>query len=164
MNRVPFQVRLWWLMAVVVLCALDSLAMRGPLSGRGLTAITLLLGGLPMANALIFVLLILLQSSPSRMEQSPGLVGCSIFGTVALLVYCLLSFRQPDVILVLLDRFLNNIGLSHTLFARPAVIGVLLLPQLAVGILGGWLCRRFGPLPGIVRWFNEADGVAYDPR
>ena len=164
MNRVPFQVRLWWLMAVVLLCALDSLAMRGPLSGRGLTAITLLLGGLPMANTLIFGLLFLLQSRPSRVEQSPGLVGYEIFGTVALLVYCLFSFRQPEVILVVLDRFLNNMRLSHTLFARPAVIVVLLLPQLAVGILGGWLCRRFGPLPGIVKWFIEADGVAYHHR
>jgi len=61
MKRSPFQFRLWWLLTLVVVAALDCAAFRSPLSGRHLTLIMILLGVLPMANLLFLALLVSLQ-------------------------------------------------------------------------------------------------------
>jgi hypothetical protein len=61
MKRSPFQLRLWWLLSLVVVAALDCAAFRSPLSGRRLTLIMILLGVLPMANLLFLALLVSLQ-------------------------------------------------------------------------------------------------------
>src|SRR4051794_31380971 len=68
------------LMAVVVLVALDCVAIRTPLSGRSVTAGMLVLGGLPMANILAAGLVPLLPDRSGRCGCHRWLVGFEVVG------------------------------------------------------------------------------------
>src|SRR5215472_12261687 len=81
------------LMAVVTLAALDCVAVRSPLSGRSLTGVLWLVGGLPMANVLTVGLLPLLLGRPRRWDGRPFLVGFVALGALALMLYAALTAR-----------------------------------------------------------------------
>ena len=141
--------RIGWLMVAVAIAALDFAAIGAILgSGTGDFGIFLLLGALPMANVLAVGMLIGLQSS----ESSPFLLGFEAFGAMALALYvALLSWRPRGLVISL--PFVINPVLEQTVGRdRPFVFipilcfgSVVMLgwSQVALALIGGFLCRRF---------------------
>ena len=132
------------LMAVVVLVAVDCAAIRSPLRGQPLTSILLLLGGLPMANILALDLLPALRARSGRGRPPRGLIGFELIGGAALLLYAIIALSDPDWLFEALYHAVNLLW-SVRDPSRVVVLAVfLLLPQLSLGLLGGWLNAKYG--------------------
>ena len=136
MNRSPFQFRLWWLVTLVVVAALDCAALRFPLSGHPLNLIMLLLGVLPMANLLFLGLLFTLQQRTQR--RASFWAGFEIAGLLVLLFYGASTIHHShdhrEMVLAALRLVATP---DHLIF--PAAALVLFLPQVLLAALGGWM-------------------------
>jgi hypothetical protein len=130
------------LMAAALIIALDCAVARSPLSGRPLTVILLLLGGLPMGNVLVVGLLPLIRNLHARREQNPWLVGFEVAGWAGLLLFASIAVYHPDP---LRETIVQSLGSTRALGNHAflaTICSALLLPQLALALLGGWLNSR----------------------
>ena len=142
-----------WLLAIVAVAALNFGAIRawyGMENGTNNNLLDVLcLGALPMLNILAVGSVIGLRHRGSR----PFLLGFEVLGAVSLVLYIALSVLftdsvvRPYLFLVLnpLRRAIRQTGPSVVipiLYGSIAVVW-LSLPQLALGLVGGLLSRRF---------------------
>jgi hypothetical protein len=145
--------RIAWMMAIVALVALDCAAIRElvALKVRStvrvyITCDSLMAGALPMANILAVGLLVGL----GRWRGRPFLVGFEVTGTLALVVCVSLAVLfQEEVIAPYVDlaaepifRALRPGWRSPAPLFYSIVSVMLLTPQVAVALFGGWLTRR----------------------
>ena len=155
------------LMALVGLAALDSMAIRAPLSGRPIVATLLLLGGLPMANLLAIGLLPLLLGRPGGRGARPSIVGFEVVGWATLLLYASFASHRPEALREAVVVALGSVRIHGNAAFLSAVVMALLLPQISLSLLGGWLngrCNvRFAiPWPTVRQDRDETAGVPDD--
>jgi hypothetical protein len=131
------------MMALVLVVALDAGACKALLGGPDLTDL-ILFGALPMANVLALGLYPILMSRYERQGGRPGWVGFEVGGLAALLFYLACSLTMTHPLHEGVGHLLRAIGLvpSSTIFLAGAVV-LLLLPQLALAILGAQLGRIY---------------------
>jgi hypothetical protein len=135
------------LMAVVLLVALDcmtfNILLNRPLFDRNLSEVVFF-GALPMANILAIGLIRLLTERNRRGRTRPFLVGFEGFGGVALLLFVACTWGAAEPIHHGVDDVLRPLSLrpGNPLFLAGAVT-LLLLPQLALASVGGWLVRTY---------------------
>jgi hypothetical protein len=142
--------RIAWVMVAVAIAALDCMAIRARLPRHEHVLddqrdMCLLLGALPMANVLGVGMLIGLRRPGSR----PFLVGFEAFGAMALTCFTVLATGFPRVMLPYLEPFVTSIQRS----IGPSIVGIpivalvvavmLVGPQVAFALAGGFLSRRF---------------------
>jgi F0F1-type ATP synthase assembly protein I len=136
------------LMALVLLVALDvwvckALPLRGPSPDLDLSDL-LIFGALPMANVLAIGLVPLARSRVQHAGRRPALVGFEVGGLVALLLFLVCALNLTHPLHEGVGGVLTAIGLvpPGPVFLACATT-LLLVPQLALALLGGWLCRRY---------------------
>jgi hypothetical protein len=144
----PPRFRSAWIMVAVAIAAINFGAMRA-LFDPGSVGVLLLFGALPMANVLIVGILIARQ----RVRSRPFLLGFEVFGALALSIYVLLSFIAdwPGPIISYLELVWNPLNGVIGAYPPPAqsaigvFVGILMLlgPQLAFALIGGFLSRSF---------------------
>jgi len=143
-------------MAVVIVVAIDCLALRAIDSRNGLAGALhgIALGSLPMVNLLAVGLTLILQE---RRKSRPFLVGFEVFGMLALLLFIAGARVFPDAInsglISVADTFADTsarLGLDYastdigSLVEEVCLVPVLLLlPQLSFALAGGWLTHKF---------------------
>jgi hypothetical protein len=135
-------------MGFVAVVALDLFAIRA-LSSEGKIGILVVLGALPMANVLAVSALVRHRRPGSR----SFLVGFEIFGMMALVFYvALVSYFSNQVVRTYLEPLdtpiEGSIGRHRPYLLIPIGLTVsvvmLVLPQVAFALLGGFLFRRLG--------------------
>ena len=134
------------LMAMVLILALDFGAVRallgGPLFVPDLSDL-LIYGALPMANILAIGSIYLLKSRLDHRGGRPALAGFVIFGMAALLLYLGCSLLATHMIHEGVGAVLRAMGLYPGPIFLAGAVALLLLPQLALALLGGWLGRTY---------------------
>lgn len=146
------------LMAVVALFAFDCaafgvLARAEPVYPELVGLIGL--GVLPMANVLVVGLLPLLRGGSGRCSHFRA--GFEAFGGAALLLFLSLTLLASHGIHQVIDAAVRPLvpPMSPVIHI---VLPILLMPQLAFALLGGWLNRRFE-----VTVTRRAEGSVVDP-
>ena len=146
--------RIGWLMVLIAVVAINLGAMllwsasAGPAAGGGFSRLTnqgLVLGGPPMANLLAVVFLVGRRHFASR----PFLLGFEVFGAMALGLYvAVATLFTKELLFPYVHAVILPLGkpagqpfspaqlLLHMSYAT-AMLG---LPQLAVSLIGGFLC------------------------
>jgi hypothetical protein len=140
--------RIAWVMVAVAIVAFDFAAGRAMVDSGGNVGGFLLLGALPMANILAVGLLIGRRRPGSR----PFLLGFETFGTMALALYVVLTILF-DVDLVayhltpVLDPMSEAVDAFPPFVSIPvlysAIMVMLVLPQVAFALIGGFLARKY---------------------
>ena len=139
--------RIAWLMIFIALAAFNFAAIRGVLDDPTFFRESLAFGFMPMASVLTIGLLIGFLRRRSR----PYLLGFESFGAIASVLYVLLVIFCPNEIIrpytrLFIDPLQEVIGtdlsLSFVLITYTVLVLVLTLPQVAVALVGGFLCRR----------------------
>jgi hypothetical protein len=134
------------MMALVLLGALDTWACKALMSSLLFVpplSELIVLGALPMANVLALGLYPILMSRHEHESGRPGLVGFEVGGLAALLFYLAGSVLMPHPIHDGVGNLLRAIGLvPGPAFLAGAVV-LLLLPQVALAILGARLGRTY---------------------
>ena len=142
-----FRLSISALMAIVLLIALDCMAfnilLNRPFFERQLSEVVFF-GALPMANILAIGLFRLLTERNRRGRTRSFLVGFEVFGGVVLVVFLACTWVAADPIHHGVDDVLRPLFLrpGNPLFLVGAVT-LLLLPQLALASVGGWLGRTY---------------------
>jgi hypothetical protein len=131
------------MMVAVAIVALDCKAIRTPLSGQSVTECMLVLGGLPMANVLVAGLLILLPDRSRGRLYHPWLVGFEVAGWTALFFYAAGAYYHAYALREGIVRALTSLSALGNTAYISAVMATLSAPQLGLGLLGGWLNRRY---------------------
>jgi hypothetical protein len=141
--------RITWVMVAVAIAALDLTAIRAMHDSETLVGEFLVVGALPMANILAVGILIARRRRGSR----PFFLGFEEFGVIALALYVVstISFRDRVVepylnLFQFLDPILEGIGGTPVVSVpiRIFIFSVILvLPQLAFALIGGFLSRRY---------------------
>jgi hypothetical protein len=146
-----FHIRITWMMAFVAVAVLDFGAIWALIGFDSLEASSLLLGALPMANVLAVAILIGQRRPGSR----PFFLGFEAFGAMALAFYVALTFFHITALTtyvgLLSQPWAKTIGRVPALssdrvqsfIAAPVVVVMLLSPQVAFALIGGFLSRRF---------------------
>jgi hypothetical protein len=134
-------------MLVVALAALDLGAIRSMIVWKSMWGVLLVLGALPMANALA-VALPIGQHPPG---DRPFLLGFVAFGAMALALYVATVSRFPREVTMLsirplTDLLVRTLGPDRplALIAMQCAGGVVMLglPQWSFALMGGILARR----------------------
>jgi hypothetical protein len=151
-------------MALVGLAALDCMAIRAPLSGLPIVAAMLLLGGLPMANLLAIGLLPLLLGRPGGRGARPSVVGFEVVGWATLLLYASFASHRPEALREAVVVALGSLRTHGNAAFLTAVMVALLLPQISLSLLGGWLNGRYDarvaiPWPTVTQDRDETASV-----
>ena len=152
--------RIAWVMAFIAVAALE-LGARRALNDLGMRLYMLThsfrphhiidalrLGALPMANVLVLALVIGHQRRGSRF-----FFGFEVFGATALALYvaAVSLFTEElvtpffDLLIPLADAFRDGTTLSivGVLVVESTAAVILLLPQVAIALIGGFLFRKF---------------------
>ncbi len=178
-----FRFSIWSLMAVVLLVALDCMAINmflGRLPFPASLSELIFLGALPMANLLAIGLFRLWKERNGRGRTRPFLVGFEVFGGVALLLFFVCIWVAPDSLHDGVGGYLRSLSLrpgDPLLFT--GAVAILLLPQLALASVGGWLVSRYrievkivverrtagpeSPLPGLTEETARITNVSHPP-
>ena len=140
--------RIAWVMVAVAIVAFDFAVGRAMVDSGGNARAFLMLGALPMANILAVGNLIGRRRRGSR----PFLLGFETFGTMALALYVasiilfdgeLWVFHLTPVVKPIAEA----VGAFPPFVSIPvlcsATMGMLLLPQLGLALVGGFLSRKY---------------------
>ena len=135
-----------WLMAVVLILALDFGAaralLRSPLFVPDLSDL-LVYGALPMVAVLAIGSMYLLKSKLDPGGGSHALVGFLAFGMTALILYLGGSLLATHTIHFGVGYVVRSMGVHPGPIFLVGAVALLLLPQLVMALLGGWLGRRY---------------------
>ncbi len=131
------------LMTLVAIVAVDVAACQTLLIGRELVsrelAEIIILGILPMGN-LLAILSFSNKSDGTNWQQR--LIGFEIFGVAGLALFVVVSLLDTRWIYYGVINILNFFGFVRVP-ARPiGAFLILIMPQMAVGMLGAWLMRK----------------------
>jgi hypothetical protein len=151
-------------MALVGLAAFDCMAIRTPLSGLPVVAAMLLLGGLPMVNLLAIGLLLLLPGRLGGGGARPSVVGFEVVGWSTLLLYAAFASHRPEALREAAVVALGSLRTQGNAAFLTAVMVALLLPQVSLSLLGGWLNGRYDarvaiPWPTVTQDRDETASV-----
>jgi hypothetical protein len=135
------------LMALVLLVALDTwackaLLMGGPLFVPDLSDL-LVYVALPMANILAIGLYSIVMPWHSDGEGRHGLVGFEVGGLAGLLVFLACAMTMTHPLHEGVGLVVTAIGLVPGPVFVLCAAALLLLPQMALALLGVWLCRKY---------------------
>jgi hypothetical protein len=140
-------------MILVGLVAIDCRAIVAFRPGQDLTVGLILLGGLPMANALAIGLLLLRRRFPQQ-EIRHFLLGFEVAGAIALFLVVTSSAMFPLPLATHLNSVFRVVGHVHTMVGtdmrQPVrdvieytlVMAYIAVPQLILALIGGWVARR----------------------
>jgi hypothetical protein len=144
MKAVRF--RIAWVMVAIAIAAVDFAAIRAVFRYPDIAY--LLLGALPMANALVVGTLVAQQRPGSR----PFLLGFGAFGAMALALFAALASFDQDTnrlinsylapLLVPMDKVQDR-PLVYIPLVCSIVVVMLAWPQVAFALIGGFLSRTF---------------------
>jgi hypothetical protein len=144
-----------WIMAIIVIAAIDLAAIRALDGTNTVIGALIVVGSMPMASILVLGIPNLVRGSTGRGMIRPFLVGFEGVGWTVLLVYIGSAILFAESVAGAIDlsaQFLMSlIGLDTANGSDPAwqLFGLfvfvlfLLLPQLFVALVGGWLNQRF---------------------
>lgn len=144
-----------WIMAIIVVAAVDLAAIRALDGTQTVIGALIIIGSMPMASILMLGIPNLVRGSTGRSTVRPFLVGFEAVGWMVLLVYTGSAIVFAESVAGAVDlsaRFLMSlIGWDTANESDPAwqlvglfvVVLLLLLPQLFVALVGGWLNQRF---------------------
>jgi hypothetical protein len=135
------------LMTLVLLVALDIWACKGLLMGGPLfvpdLSDLLVFVALPMANILAIGLYPFLMLRHEDGEGRHGLVGFEVGGLAALLIFLACSLTMTHPLHEGVGHLLTSIGLVHGPVFLVSAATLLLLPQVALALLGARLGRTY---------------------
>jgi hypothetical protein len=140
--------RIAWVMVAVAIVAFDFAAGRAMVDTGGNVGAFLTLGALPMANILAVGLLIGRRRPGSR----PFLLGFETFGTMVLALYVALTILvgvefMASHVTPVVEPMAEAVGTFPHFISIPvlcsATMAVLLLPQVAFALTGGFLFRKY---------------------
>jgi hypothetical protein len=135
-------------MLFVAVAAINFAAVRAALGSRGPTHGLLAIGALPVASVLAMGLL----AGRRRPDRHPFLLGFTTFGAAALALYLFLAIFLAEQTLapyvsLFLEPLVRIFGPEPSVAFISAVWSVaavmLVSPQLAFAILGGFLSRKY---------------------
>jgi hypothetical protein len=144
-----------WIMAIIVIAAIDFAIIRALDGTNTVIGALLVFGSMPMASILVLGIPSLVRGFTGRGKIRPFLAGFEGVGWTILLVYTGSASLFPESVAGAIDlssQFLMSlIGLDtadgpdpdRQLFGLFVVVLILLLPQLFVALVGGWLNQRF---------------------
>jgi hypothetical protein len=135
------------LMALVLLVAVDAWACKallthGPPYSVALSEL-IVVGALPMANVLALGLYPILMARHDHERGRLGLVGFEVGGLTALLLYLAGSVLWTHSLHEGVVHVLRAFGLLPGPVSGVAAVAMLILPQLALAILGARLGRTY---------------------
>jgi hypothetical protein len=147
--------RITTVLALIAIAAFDLAAIRTLVAYRDYMPLgelihmcdLLLVGALPMANVLVFSMLAGLR----RFRSSPFFLGFEVFGAMALSFFVMMTiffdripwlYVQPVVNYLLKNLWQYGIFV-HLPAVCSAAAAMLVLPQVAFALIGGFLFRRF---------------------
>jgi hypothetical protein len=136
-----------WVMVLAALAAFDFRVAVAWIDYRTPTGDLLLVGAMPMANVLAVGMLIGLRRAGSR----PFLWGFEAFGVVALAHYVLVATFSPMVLWANAEPLVNYVRRTYGRHGPLVCILILIfsatvmlvLPQVAFAVTGGFLGRKF---------------------
>ena len=147
----PFRFSIAEMMVVVLIVAMDLSALRllmNPFWAWQRQLIELIVvGALPMANILAAGLVYGFHQRSAHGKIPPSLVRFEVWGWAALLAWtgCFVFFTEP--IHSAADRVAKSLILPHTLLGGivflAILVGLLLLPPLAVALVGSRIPARY---------------------
>jgi hypothetical protein len=140
--------RIAWVMVAVAIVAIDFSAGRAMVESGGNAGGFLMLGALPMANILAVGILI----GRRRPGSLPFLLGFEIFGTLVLALFVvslilfdgeLWVFQLTSVVKPIADAVDAFPPFVSIPVLCSATMGMLLLPQVILALLGGFFSRTY---------------------
>ena len=134
------------MMALVLVVALDAWACQALMGGPPPVELSELIvfGALPMANVLALGLYPILMSRNRHEGGRSGWVGFEVGGLVALLVFLACSLTMTHPLNENVSHLLRALGfVPGPVFLVVGAVVLLLVPQLALALLCGWLCRTY---------------------
>jgi hypothetical protein len=144
------------LMILVLVAALDAVAVRTLLRGISPSVNLALLGAVPMTNLLVLACFPWARRGPRRAEARPLWFGFELFGWAAVVLHCACSFACTEQVIACINAFfdpiveaLDALGLRRTDPVHPALIflelvmvpAALTMPQVFLALIGGWWGR-----------------------
>ncbi len=145
-----------WIMAITVIAAIDLAAIRALDQTSTVTGALIVFGSMPMASILVLGIPNLVKGATGRGKIRPFLAGFEGVGWTVLLVYTasavLFAESIVESIAVAALFLLSLIGLETAAYRTDAAgqlfglfifVLFLLLPQLFIALVGGWLNQRF---------------------
>lgn len=135
-------------MVFVAVAAINFAAVRAMMANPGPVSEALAIGAMPMASVLVMAFL----AGRRRPGRHQFLLGFVAFGTMALTIYIVLAvcfhdstvdpyvrpFIAPVVQIIGRERLVIYIPIAYSI-----AVAVLVLPQLAFALLGGFLWQRY---------------------
>jgi hypothetical protein len=137
-----------WIMAIIALAAINLAVLRAAQDHYNQTIELLLAGALPMVDVLTIGIL----AGYKRHDRRSFLLGFLLFGGLAASFYFFLVLRfSEEVVLPYVQFFLKPVWEmfrekptpAFLLIAYPMGIVLLVWPQLAFALLGGYVSRRY---------------------
>jgi hypothetical protein len=137
-----------WIMAIIVIAAIDLAAIRALDETNTVIGPLIIIGSMPMASILILGIPNLVRGSTGRGKIRPFLVGFEGVGWTVLLVYTGSAILFAESVAEAIDLsayfLMSLIGVdTFQLFGLFVLVLLLLLPQMFVALVGGWLNQRF---------------------
>jgi hypothetical protein len=151
------RITIGWMMAIIVIAAIDLAAIRGIDGTSTLIGALIVLGSMPMASILVLGIPSLVRGFSGRGKIHPFLTGFEAVGWTVLLVYTggavLLPVSVAGLVELVVGALLIFLGFdilsvqtrvpAWELFLLILCLLILLLPQLALALVGGWVNRLF---------------------
>lgn len=147
----PLRVSIAWIMAIIANLAIDFAVIRcldetNPVIGK-----LILIGSIPMASILVLGLPSLIRGITRRGRRHPFLVGFEAVGWTVLLLYTGGAILFPKSVATAIDSagelLIRPTGLENhpawRSFVLCLAVLMLLLPQLVVALVVGWVNQRF---------------------
>ena len=160
----PLRFSIAWIMTIVVVAAIDLATIRWLLVTDSAIGELILFGSMPMASILLFGLPSLVRALVGRGKICPFLMGFEAVGWAFLLVYAGSVTLYPDSIAVNLSKAFELLPIDYNTPFWQSWQGIfcdmlfLLIPQLVVALIGGWLNQAFKIRISIER--RQATGLA----
>jgi hypothetical protein len=134
-------------MALIAIAAFDFTVIRRLVDYRTPTGDLLLVGAMPMANVLAVGMLIVQR----RPGWRPFLLGFEAFGVVVLASFVFLANFRHRVLWTHVGPLANNLASTFARYGpficisiiNSATTVILVLPQVAFAVIGGFVCRKF---------------------
>jgi hypothetical protein len=137
------------IMTIIVIVALDLAAIRALDGTSTVIGGLIVFGSMPMASILVLGLPSLVRALVGRGQIRPFLIGFEAVGWTVLLIYTGSAILFPDSVAEHLSKAIQLLPIDfNTPFWQgwQGIIGemlIVMIPQLVIALIGGWLNQRF---------------------